>query len=299
MVCLYIATHNITGKKYFGKTTKWFTLEDLQKNYYGSGKYWKKHIEKYGKDVTMKIYGIFSLNPKDKNYVEPIALAFSKNNNIINDKKWANLIFENGLDGGGGSKKGLKRKKNKQCLYCNKKLYPSEEMYHFEYCFYNPNRLLRKTNCVFCNKTFKDNTGCKNHEIICKNNPNKEIFACKYCNKKYFDRRNRNRHELTCENNKHKIEYFCKFCNKQYKNNSSLIKHQNICEMNDNKKELVYNCIFCNKEFKNSKVNLIKHEKHYCSYNPNIEKLEFKCNCNKIYSDKGNFVKHTLKCNFI
>lgn len=32
MVCLYIATHNITGKKYFGKTTKWFTLEDLQKN---------------------------------------------------------------------------------------------------------------------------------------------------------------------------------------------------------------------------------------------------------------------------
>ena len=42
-VTLYIATHNITGKKYFGKTVKWFTQEELQKNYRGSGKYWNKH----------------------------------------------------------------------------------------------------------------------------------------------------------------------------------------------------------------------------------------------------------------
>ena len=48
-VTLYIATHNITGKKYFGKTCKWFTQKDLQENYNGSGKHWNRHKNKHGK----------------------------------------------------------------------------------------------------------------------------------------------------------------------------------------------------------------------------------------------------------
>jgi len=53
-VTLYIAAHR-TGLKYFGKTERYFTQEDLQKYYHGSGIGWKKH----GDDVTMEIYGIY------------------------------------------------------------------------------------------------------------------------------------------------------------------------------------------------------------------------------------------------
>lgn len=99
-VCLYIATHNITGKKYFGKTIKWFTKIDLQEKYHGSGKYWLKHLEKYGDDVTMEIYQICSLNESSGDYVKPIALKFSEENNIVKSEEWANLKLEDGFEGG-------------------------------------------------------------------------------------------------------------------------------------------------------------------------------------------------------
>ena len=288
-VCLYIATHNTTGLKYFGKSTKYFTQEDLQKYYHGSGKYWTNHIKKHGDDVTMEIYGIYNLEE-----VEEKALTFSEENNIVESLNWANLKMENGLDG--GSDNGLKRSKNKQCNYCNKWLYPSEEMYHFDYCNENPNRKTRETKCKYCEGIFKDFTGKKNHELICKLNPNRTKYNCKFCNKEYNDVRNRNRHEKTCNNNPNKKEYFCKFCNKEYKNNSALTKHQNICVKNPNSKQLIYNCKFCGKEFRNSKINLIKHENNYCKSNPNVKKLEFICECGKVYADKGNFSKHLKKC---
>ena len=105
-VTLYIATHNITGKKYFGKTCRWFSKEDLQKNYHGSGEYWKLHKKKHGdKDVTMEIYKICSLNESDEDYVVPIAIKFSEENDIVKSKEWANQKSENGLDG--GSEKGV------------------------------------------------------------------------------------------------------------------------------------------------------------------------------------------------
>jgi len=100
-VTLYIATHNKTGLKYFGKTTRYFTEEDLQSKYHGSGKYWKRHLKKHGDDVTMKIYGIYDIAE-----VEDIALRFSEENNIVKllneegKKVWANEKLENGLDGG-------------------------------------------------------------------------------------------------------------------------------------------------------------------------------------------------------
>ncbi len=106
-VTLYIATHNVTGKKYFGKTEKYFTEEDLQKNYHGSGKYWTRHLKKHGnKDVTMEIYQICSLNESDDDYVKPIALKFSEENNIVESDEWANLKDEDGLVG--GTSKGIK-----------------------------------------------------------------------------------------------------------------------------------------------------------------------------------------------
>jgi hypothetical protein len=87
---LYIKQHSITKKKYFGKTIRKDPLK-----YLGSGKYWKDHINKYGKEFVETIW------LSDLYYDTSIsehALHFSYENNIVNSDNWANLIPENGLD---------------------------------------------------------------------------------------------------------------------------------------------------------------------------------------------------------
>jgi len=96
MTTLYIATHNITGLKYFGKTDLYHTEEDLQKHYHGSGKYWLRHLNKHGDDVTMKIWYQDDCIPA----VSALALMFSRTNNIVECNDWANLKEENGTSGG-------------------------------------------------------------------------------------------------------------------------------------------------------------------------------------------------------
>lgn len=87
---LYVKTHNLTGLKYFGKTTK-----DPNK-YRGSGKHWLRHLAKHGNDVTTEVVGYFV----DKDQCEEAALKFSTDNKICESTEWANMIVENGLDGG-------------------------------------------------------------------------------------------------------------------------------------------------------------------------------------------------------
>jgi hypothetical protein len=74
MIYLYIKTHNITGLKYFGKTTK----KDPY-SYKGSGKYWKRHLKIYGDDISTEIVGVFSSEEE----CESFAIEFSIKNNII------------------------------------------------------------------------------------------------------------------------------------------------------------------------------------------------------------------------
>jgi hypothetical protein len=97
---LYIKQHSITKKKYFGKTTK-----DPYK-YNGSGEYWKNHIKKHGKEhvVTLSVSEPYI----DSDTIVEVALAFSKDNNIVESDLWANIIPENGLD---GAPKGAPSKK--------------------------------------------------------------------------------------------------------------------------------------------------------------------------------------------
>lgn len=85
MITLYIKTHNITGLKYFGKTIR----DDVHK-YKGSGQYWKRHISKYGYDVTTEIYE----QSTDENYIREKAIQFSLDNNIVESDEWANMIVE-------------------------------------------------------------------------------------------------------------------------------------------------------------------------------------------------------------
>jgi len=88
---LYIKQHSVTGMKYFGKTTK-----DPYK-YNGSGKHWRRHIKKHGKEyiITTRLFGPFT----DKDALIEFALAFSRDNNIVESELWANQKPENGLDG--------------------------------------------------------------------------------------------------------------------------------------------------------------------------------------------------------
>jgi len=89
MIYLYIKKHNKTGLKYLGKTTRNpFT-------YHGSGLYWKKHIQKYGYDIETKI--IYQTN--DDALFHKFAIAFSRENDIVNSSEWANLKEESGNGG--------------------------------------------------------------------------------------------------------------------------------------------------------------------------------------------------------
>ena len=89
MISLYVKTHNKTGLNYLGKTTK-----DPFK-YKGSGKWWKRHIEKHGNDVTTIVVSQFECEDECNKF----ALALSRDLNVVDSENWANLIVENGKDG--------------------------------------------------------------------------------------------------------------------------------------------------------------------------------------------------------
>lgn len=87
---LYIKQHLITGKLYFGKTT-----QDPEK-YSGSGIYWTRHIAKHGKQHVINLwYCLYH----DKQECTNFAISFSKTNNIVESRDWANYTIENGIDG--------------------------------------------------------------------------------------------------------------------------------------------------------------------------------------------------------
>lgn len=87
---LYIKQHNITGLKYFGKTTR----KDPSK-YLGSGIRWKNHLRKHGENIST-IWTKFFTNKED---LVSFALTFSKENKIVESNEWANLKLEDGLMG--------------------------------------------------------------------------------------------------------------------------------------------------------------------------------------------------------
>ena len=88
---LLVQTHNVTGLKYFCKTN------DLAKAhwYKGSGTVWKRHLKKHGNDVTTGIMGLYL----DRQRCVEAALEFSRANNIVASKEWANLVEENAETG--------------------------------------------------------------------------------------------------------------------------------------------------------------------------------------------------------
>ena len=100
IIYLYEKQHKITGLKYFGKTIK-----DPYK-YFGSGKYWMKHIKKYGSEhiATLNVWTF-----EDQEECTAFALKFSLDNNIVESNDWANLKAEDALTGGGNFSESSKR----------------------------------------------------------------------------------------------------------------------------------------------------------------------------------------------
>jgi len=93
-IYLYVKTHNKTGLKYFGKT-----IRENPYSYLGSGKVWRRHLKKYGNDISTEILDVYY----DKEKCLKDAITFSNENNIVESKEWANLKIES-LDGGDTSK---------------------------------------------------------------------------------------------------------------------------------------------------------------------------------------------------
>lgn len=88
---LYIKRHALTGKCYFGKTTKADPV-----SYLGSGLHWVRHVKKHGiEHVETLWYKLFT----DVEECSRIALQFSKQQDIVNSDLWLNLRPENGKDG--------------------------------------------------------------------------------------------------------------------------------------------------------------------------------------------------------
>jgi hypothetical protein len=88
---LLVMTHNVTGLRYFCKTSR---LDELC-YYKGSGVYWKRHLRKHGRNVSVDVIGVYH----DKQECMDVAKQFSQENMIGANPAWANLIPENGLDG--------------------------------------------------------------------------------------------------------------------------------------------------------------------------------------------------------
>lgn len=98
---LLLKEHNDTNLKYLCKFTEGVKIKSPFK-YKGSGKYWKRHIKKYGNNVSTTIL----YNGKCEKKLSALAIFWSGVYDVVNNKEFANLIPENGLDGGGLHTKG-------------------------------------------------------------------------------------------------------------------------------------------------------------------------------------------------
>jgi len=94
---LYVKTHNKTGLKYLGYTN------GNDSRYSGSGKYWKRHLQKYGWDISTNYIAAFD----NKNDLAYAGKFWSQHWNTVKSNDWANLCEETG--NGGNTSKGKKR----------------------------------------------------------------------------------------------------------------------------------------------------------------------------------------------
>ena len=89
IIYLYLKTHNKTGLKYLGQTTK------NPHTYIGSGVYWRRHIATHGNDITTEV--LYETTSYDE--IKERGLYYSNLWNVVHNDSFANLIPETGSDG--------------------------------------------------------------------------------------------------------------------------------------------------------------------------------------------------------
>jgi hypothetical protein len=97
---LYVKTHIKTGLKYLG-----YTSNKNPNTYLGSGKYWKLHLQKHGKEVDTKILH----ECHDKTEIIELGRYYSELWNIVESNEWANLKPEEGDGAASGEHNHMKR----------------------------------------------------------------------------------------------------------------------------------------------------------------------------------------------
>ena len=88
---VYEKTHNATGKKYVGISTR-----DTDK-YVGSGTAWKEHLEEHGYDIKTEILYTTSSQSDLTEFCD----AYSKEKNIVESDEYLNIVAERGGSLGG------------------------------------------------------------------------------------------------------------------------------------------------------------------------------------------------------
>lgn len=83
---VYEKTHNVTGKKYVGISTR-----DTDK-YVGSGTAWKEHLDENGYDISTEILFTSSSQTELTEFCE----AYSKEKNIVESDEYLNIVAEHG-----------------------------------------------------------------------------------------------------------------------------------------------------------------------------------------------------------
>ncbi len=97
-VYLLLKTHNDTGLKYLCRHITKF--EKTCYTYKGSGVHWKKHLEKYGNNVTTEILAKCDTIEEAR----ILGLHYSEKWNIVESTEYANLVPENGQGGAEAAK---------------------------------------------------------------------------------------------------------------------------------------------------------------------------------------------------
>jgi len=103
---LMIKSHNKTKLKYL---CQHFGIKESCFAYSGSGTYWKRHLKKYGKDISTEI--LFETNSLEK--LKNKGLYYSELYNVVESDEWANLCIETGADGGVIGRKLSEKEKQK------------------------------------------------------------------------------------------------------------------------------------------------------------------------------------------
>jgi hypothetical protein len=177
-----IKTHVLTGLKYLCKTS----TDNPKKpfTYLGSGKYWKRHLKKHGRDVQTQIIKI--CNTREELIKEGI--YYSKLYDIVNSDSFANMIEERGDGGPTMFGRSITPEQNKKKSEALRKFHSSttleykkwrnkiNSVCHEKYRYYTPEGIFTNT------YTAAEACCCSNVTIFnrCVKDTNKPITSRKY-----------------------------------------------------------------------------------------------------------------------